>query len=404
LEEELTKNFVGLSGHLRAGATGHYEGFHKGLYDALCESQEFKETIYLGSNLSEPSWFQTVVPPSLVSKHSWCSKKYRRKLQEIAENRTNSVFHIYEGNLFQMFILSELLRKDKTSVAVLNLFDSTKLGKTLSSRIRKYFFKKLFLIALRDLEGRLKITADTYRMGKQLEKLLNVRIFTYPMYSILKEKEMKTSGKNEYLFMIRGNQAMVNLIESLKSQNSDFLKKVTVHGVPTHEQIYFSEDVLGISVSKKHLSEEEYSAFFKRFSHIVFLYDPELFRNQSSGRLCDALVAEAHVIVPLDCALWDSASEYGGYSEFKFEVVDEAIDVIAESRNVQYPRTTRPLPEAKRAVTNLLDLLHNAGLPQSQSHWNLKFRVTFSLYRKYQYVLRLHNAISTRIEGRLSGA
>jgi hypothetical protein len=210
MEEELAKCFVGLSGHLRAGATGHYEEFHKGLYNALRESQGFEEILYIGSNLSEPAWFQTDVPPSLVSKHSWCNKKFRRNLQQIAENRSNSIFHIYEGNLFQMFMLSELLRKNRTSVAILNLFDSAKLGKILSSRIRKYFFKKFFLIAFKNLEGRFRITADTYRMGKQLENLLKVRILTYPMYSILKEKEMQTSEKNEYLFMIRGDQAMVN--------------------------------------------------------------------------------------------------------------------------------------------------------------------------------------------------
>lgn len=398
----MAKHFVGLSGHLRAGATGHYEEFHKGLYSALRESQEFEETLYLGSSLSEPAWFQACVPPSLVSKQSWCNKKFRKNLQAIGENSSNSVFHIYEGNLFQMFMLSELLRKNQTSVGILNLFDSARLGKILSSRVRKYIFKELFLIALKDLEGRLKITADTYRMGMQLENLLKVRIFTYPMYSILKENEMQSSDKNEYLFMIRGNQAMVNLIEALKSQNSNFLKRVTVHGVPTQEQIYFSESVLGISVSKRHLSRAEYTAFFKRFSHVVFLYDPALFRDQSSGRLCDALVSGAHVLVPTDCALWDSASEYGGFSEFRFDVVNEAINVIAESRHLRYPRTSQPLPEANRAVSILLELSKNDGPQQSHTRSSLKFWGTYSLYRKYQYVLRLHNAILIRINGGLS--
>jgi hypothetical protein len=223
------------------------------------------------------------------------------------------------------------------------------------------------------------------------------------MYSIFKEKDMESADKNEYLFMIRGNQAMVNLIKALKFQSSDFQKRVTVHGVPNHEQINFCEKVLGIAVSKRHLSKDEYRSFFKRFSHIIFLYDPALFRDQSSGRLCDALISGAHVLVPMDCALWDSASEYGGYSDFRFDVVNEAIDIIAESRNLRYPRTSRPLPQANRAVSILLELLKNHEIPQKQTRSNLKFWVAYSIYRKHQYVLRLHNAISIRIVDRLSG-
>ena len=393
----MAKYFVGLSGHLRSGATGHYEEFHKGLYKALTESIEYGEVSYLGSSLSEPSWFQPVVPPSLVSTGSWCNSRFRTKLQVIASGKTDPVFHIYEGNLFQLFLMSEVLRKNTQTKAILNLFDSAKFGRILSNPFKRLIFKKLFLISLRNLDGRLIVTADTKRMAEKIEGAVNIEIVTYPMYSILKENEMTAPDKKEYLFMIRGSQAMSNLIDSLKGLEREFLEKVTVHGVPTIEQIEFSENILGVSVSRKHLSKTEYIDFFRRFSHVVFLYDPELFRDQSSGRLCDALVAGAHVLVPTDTALWDSASEFGGFSEFKFENVDGAIRVIKDSRSVQFPRSSLPLPEASRSVETIAALLNVNKESERSGSSNFLFWITYSVLRKYQYTLRILTAIKIRI-------
>ncbi len=393
----MAKYFVGLSGHLRSGATGHYEEFHKGLYKALTESIEYEEVSYLGSSLSEPSWFQPIVPPSLVSTGSWCNNRFRIELHVIASGKTDPVFHIYEGNLFQLFLMSEVLRKNTEAKAIINLFDSAKFGRILTNPFKRLIFKKLFLICLRNLDDRLIVTADTRRMAEKIEGAVNIEIATYPMYSILKENEMTAPDKKEYLFMIRGSQAMSNLIDSLKELEHEFLEKVTVHGVPTIEQIEFSENILGVSVSRKHLSKTEYIDFFRRFSHVVFLYDPELFRDQSSGRLCDALVAGAHVLVPTDTALWDSASEFGGFSEFKFDNVDDAIRVIKESRSVQFPRSSLPLPEASRSVETIAALLNVNKESERRGSSNFPFWITYSVLRKYQYTLRILTAIKIRI-------
>lgn len=403
MEVNLAKYFVGLSGHLRSGATGHYEEFHKGLHDALQESDEFIKVSYLGSSLSEPSWFQPIVPPSLVSTGSWCNKHFRMKLQLIAAEKIDSIFHIYEGNLFQLFLLSEVLRKNLETRAILNLFDSARLDRILSHPLKRFLFRKFLMIGLRDLDGRLIVTADTSRMAEKIKSIVNIDIASYPMYSILRENEMRASEKKEYLFVIRGSQAMSNLIDSLKDQGNEFLQKTTVHGVPTIEQINFCENILGVSVSKKHLSKFEYTNFFKRFSHIVFLYDPELFRDQSSGRLCDALVAGAHVLVPKDSALWDSASEFGGFSEFEFDDVHRVIEIVSDSMTAQYPRTIRPLPEASRAVEGLVSLVNVNNKLENGRSSNLVFLITYSVLRKYQYILRIFTAIKIRtLKGILS--
>lgn len=397
MDVNLAKRFIGLSGHLRSGATGHYEEFHKGLYKALTESTEYEEVSYLGSSLSEPSWFQPMVPASLVATSSWCSSCFRLKLQAIASEKNAAVFHIYEGNLFQLFLLSEILRKNPETKAIINLFDSAKFGSILTNPFKRVLFKRMFLIGVRNLGGRLIVTADTRRMAERIEGAVNTEIATYPMYSILMENKSIVPDKREYLFMIRGSQSMSNLISSLKGLKRDFLQRITVHGVPTIEQIEFSENILGVSVSKKHLSKSEYMDFFNRFSHVVFLYDPELFREQSSGRLCDALVAGAHVLVPTNTALWDFANEFGGFSEFEFDKVDDAIKVIQDSISVQFPRTTLPLPDASRSVESLATLLNvNKDLQMRESS-NLFFWVTYSALRKYQYTLRILTAIKMRL-------
>jgi hypothetical protein len=122
------------------------------------------------------------------------------------------------------------------------------------------------------------------------------------------------------------------LFRALQSIPKKIRANIIVHGVPTHEDIARLENEFEITVSKKHLSTSEYSDFYQNIFRVIILYDPEIFQDQSSGRLCDAIVQEKEVIVPRDTALFDMAKSYGTFESFAFGDFKKVEELISQPK------------------------------------------------------------------------
>jgi hypothetical protein len=66
------------------------------------------------------------------------------------------------------------------------------------------------------------------------------------------------------------------------------------------------------------VDESTYFSLYRDYYRVAFIYDPEFFSMQSSGRLADAIVVGAQIIVPSDTSLEDMLIEYGNGSAFTF--------------------------------------------------------------------------------------
>lgn len=327
-------NFIGISGHLTNGATGHYEAFHLALFEAAQKSSLFSSTEYLGSSLSigRKNWFTPVVPPSAVSRVSWSNDHFVKYLIKNVKSKSGPVvLHAYEGNLFWVLVSSRVIRANPTTHAYINFFNSAKYNKILESPLRRRWFKYIFRFVMSDIKSHFIFTADSQKMATKLEKLTGVKFSCYPIYASLSAGQTR-KGADKVLVLIRGKRSIEILFKALLFIPKEIRAKLIVHGVPTHEDIAKLENEFKITVSKKHLSTSEYSDFYQNIFRVIILYDPEIFQDQSSGRLCDAIVQEKEVIVPKDTALFDMAKIYGTFESFVFGDFKKVGELISQPK------------------------------------------------------------------------
>lgn len=391
-------NFIGLSGHLNSGALGHYETFHEGLFLAAQNCSSLDRCVYAGSSLSRATWFYPLIPASIVSKFPWARQKFTVELfEKINPDPTAaSLVHVYEGNLYWLFQISRLIRKEPKARGYVNFFNSAKYTAISSSFIRSQIFKSLIRIALRGIENRIVLSADTEVMAGILTKTTTQEFVPYPIYSILDPTEFVESPRNGILYLIRGQRMMSELLESLKTVSKETIDRITVHGVPTVEQIRICEN-MGIKVSKNHLIGSEYSDFYKAFSHVVILYDPHIFSNQSSGRLCDALVARCHLMIMSGSALTNVASEYGNYSTFRLAELDQLHVKILSDSHPEFARKSRDLPTAARAIKQVLRQNHARSLSEHSKIIPIEFSLVSLLMQFIMLTLRIFYGSALRL-------
>jgi hypothetical protein len=391
-------NFIGLSGHLNSGASGHYETFHEGLYLAAQNCREVDHCVYAGSSLSKVTWFYPLIPPSIVSKFPWVRQNFANELfDEINPGSGSaSLVHVYEGNLYWLFQVSRLIRRKPRTRGYVNFFNSARYTAIGSNFYRSYFFKVMVRIALKGIEDRIVISADTKAMAGILAKTTTQKFFTYPIYSILNPGEFNNLQRDEILFLIRGHRMMQELLKSLQRLSKETLDRITIHGVPTIAQIRILEN-MGMKVSRTHLAGSKYSDFYKAFSHVVILYDPHIFSNQSSGRLCDALVARCHLMIMMESALFDVASEFGNFSTFRISEIDQLFQTIISNRQPEFPTKTGDLPTSARAINQIILQNHESGLSKSSKIAPIEFRIVSLAMQLILFMLRIFLGVALRI-------
>jgi hypothetical protein len=316
-------------------------------------------------------------------------------------DESETLLHVYEGNLYWLFHVSSAIRENNLLRGYVNFFNSAKYTSISRNRLRLFFFKTLLNIAIKGVENRIVISADTEGMSKILATKTGQEFETYPIYSILNPGDFENLRREETLFLIRGENMMELLISYLIKMPAETLKKITVHGVPLKKQIDICES-LGVKVSKKHLVGAEYSDFYKAFKSVVIFYDPKIFQNQSSGRLCDALVAGCHVVLIKNSALAESAASFGGYSEFELSGISEMLESLFTDSPLDFPRSKDHLPTSSRAVSKIIEKVLAQSRRINSKLNPLKFSAIFILSQVLMFALRLFYGANLRIRRALS--
>ena len=110
----MSLRFLGLSGHLVSGASGHFETFHKGLFKAFKEILGEENCNFLGSQSSEGEnlWFEANLPDSLTSTIPFVSKGFLDSAFDSVDEVGNShILYVYEGNLSNLFLIGNIARR-----------------------------------------------------------------------------------------------------------------------------------------------------------------------------------------------------------------------------------------------------------------------------------------------------
>ena len=358
--------FLGISGHLVSGAPGHFETFHKGLLIAMKESIGQENCNFLGSQTSKEinSWFAPKLPRSLTSKVPWLPKRFLNSLVPLSDDANdNLIIYIYEGNLANLFLLGSLLRQRRNTFLYFNLFHSNKYKSMLRSNLRLLIFKLLFLLACRGLDSKVHLSADTKKLAQLLNGKLGKKFTEYPIYSAL-DLQFDPDNKSKKLLINFRGQKSEELIK-LAIQRFPTLQglELDLHGLHDQSIIQDLSRFPNITILPDQVDESTYFSMYKYYYRVAFIYDPDFFSMQSSGRLADAILAGAQLVVPTNTSLEDVLNEYGNGTTFSFSSSESlATALISEptiSKRADYlPSSSRA---ALRILNNMEELIEESG-------------------------------------------
>jgi hypothetical protein len=346
--------FVGLSGHLELNAPGHHETFHKGLMEGLQKVLGKSNVIFLGSerSYSQDCWFEPLIPASMTSTISWLPKKFLNQLGDLqANSKEVKILYLYEGTLANLFLLASVVRRSNNVYLYFNLFNSFKYYSTLQTRYTTVLYKAFFLLASRGVSEKMVLVADTERFGDFLTSKLGETFSEFPIYSALQISFPSSESKDLNLVNIRGVRSERLLKQILCTEPRLQKIKMEVHGVLDYEVIEYLKKFPNVKMSKGHIGQDDYFASYAKYSRATFIYDPEFFSMQSSGRLADAVVAGASLLVPQGTSLEDVLNLYGHGSSFDFN--DENSLAFALLSEPKIPKRERVLPTADWAAATI---------------------------------------------------
>ena len=353
--------FLGLSGHLERNAPGHYETFHKGILEGFQELLGEQNAKFLGSQRSkgQKCWFEPLVPTSMTSTIPWLPKNFLNFLGENkADNRKIKILYTYEGNLATLFLLGRVVRRSKDVFLFFNLFNSFKYTKILKSRPRYILFKAIFLLVSRGLDDQIRLVADTERFGTLLKNKLGKEFIAFPMYSALSpESNYITPRGGVTLVNLRGSRSENLFKEAFDNYPGLHDIEIVLHGLINNDVAQHLSQFSNIRISNNQLEEVDYFSEYNKYNRTAFLYDPEFFTMQSSGRLADAIVAGKILIVPKATALEDVLNEYGNGSSFDFENAESLVNALLAEPDIA--RRMNTLPTKNWAANTILDSMKN---------------------------------------------
>ena len=347
--------FIGLSGHLQHNALGHFETFHKAMMEGFQALLGQSNVQFLGLQKSnnEDYWFDPLIPNSLTSTISWLPRKFLNSLGADSESGKDvKIIYVYEGSLSNLFLFGRVARKSKGVFLYFNLFNSHKYSSVLNSPIRFLLFRLLFKLASRGADEKICLVADTPKFSAFLSSKLGRTFLAFPMYSGLNLSLPKIRARKVNLINIRGIRAERLFRQTVDNEPNLSKIQMEVYGMLNEEIKSYLKKYPNITVSNGHVDEHSYFASYDKYSSVAFLYDPEFFSMQSSGRLADAVVSGARLLVPKGTSLEDVLKEYGNGSSFDFE--DEASLAFALLSKPCISRTAKDLPTNYWAAATIL--------------------------------------------------
>lgn len=360
--------FLGLSGHLRSGAPGHFETFHKGIFHAFKELIGEEDCVFLGSHNSEGTdeWFVPSIPNSFTSTISWAPRGFLTPYLEFPNSCDEAVIlYIYEGNIANLFLLGSYARGQSNIVLFFNLFNSLKYRAILESKVRLWVFKRIVLLAMRGLESKVILTGDTKKFAKLLSDKTGQSFFEYPIYSALEKESVTSIQRKRILINFRGEKSEELFLSALSKYPELQSIEFDLHGVHDQTVVRKMAEFSNLRLLPDQLDEPSYFSLYNDYCTVAFIYDPEFFSMQSSGRLADAIVAGAKIVVPRDTSLEDILSQYGNGNAFDFNCEKSFADALMTDSEIT--NQTDCLPTSRRAAEMILSSAKSALTSQKKS-------------------------------------
>lgn len=217
----------------------------------------------------------------------------------------SEIFVFYEGGIHELALALELLRTFPDSRIVFNLY-RIETWNILFENDPKGVSARLYQGLS---SGRFTLSCELPRSLKIREPEIGQAIKTFPVFTSLSETHSRERGhKNRVLILESGSRNPRYQLESafrLSALLGAPLTFLTNHQISPPDLIIaqgrFPESRVQVKTSP--LDEKSYRALLFSSDVAVFFYDPQKFRNKTSGKLEDAIFAGCKIIVPENTGL-----------------------------------------------------------------------------------------------------
>ena len=130
--------------------------------------------------------------------------------------------------------------------------------------------------------------------------------------------------------------------------------ELDLHGLHDQSIIQDLSRFPNITILPDQVDESTYFSMYKYYYRVAFIYDPDFFSMQSSsGRLADAILAGAQLVVPRNTSLEDVLNESGNGNTFSFSSCESLASALILDPTI--PKRANYLPTSSRAAQIILN-------------------------------------------------
>jgi hypothetical protein len=290
--------FIGFSTSLTWNAPGHYLPVHSALNNEFRRIN--KESIYIGGDitLGNQVWWIPWAPKSLRTRPNFVSIQKVKQLRRLLGSKQGLVVD-YEGRLGHILLFAYLIRNSNSQV-ILNFHYTSELIRLLNSTFGVPLFKLLIDFSNKTSNNKLIYTTESDQLSNELKVRTGFTFPAFPAFSVLEKPTVaeKNKWKDEgYIWLVcrikegsPESYALEKLL--LKNPKTQFL----VHGLTESLEKRFSK-FRNVRFQELFVDLAIYRECLLTCSSLILIYDTEMYRNHSSGRLLDSMMFEKKVVV-----------------------------------------------------------------------------------------------------------
>lgn len=287
---------IGFSPSLVGHAPGHYLPFHHAMFNSFKKISS--NSRYIGAfddNLVDSWWIQWA-PYSLRSEPNFVSLQKIDSLAKLV-NEDDYVI-VYEGKLFHLILFSYLSVKTKCRVLV-NLHYSSELTAGLESRINSFLFRSLIRFISSATGKRAVFTSESLSLSEHIRKKCNLTFPVFPVFTVLdpiKPSELDQWEKTNFDWIVcrfSNKKYLIELEKLVKiNPNQNFL----INGLSQENGLILAK-YKNVIVENHFIDNQEYRKLLYSCNSLILVYEIELYKNHSSGRLLDGLMFEKTIFI-----------------------------------------------------------------------------------------------------------
>ena len=381
----------------------HWYWHYKSLRELTDDSLNFRVVARKGTPQSKGHY--PVLPRSGFQ--SSFKKPSSRTIRRIANSlrdelqSQNEIFVFYEGGFRELALALDLLRFFPDSKIVFNLYGIESWNTLFNADAKG--ISSLLLQGLSS--GRFSLSCELPGSLKIREPEIRQAIKTFPVFTSLSEAHsLERAHKNHVLILESGSRDIQYQLESAFSLSAllgapvTFLtnRQIAPAGLNTAES-RFPEARVQVETSP--LDEKSYRALLVSAGVAVFLYDPQKYRNKTSGKLEDAIFAGCKTIVPENTGLayqngrnqptfaWDDRESLGWAIMNLENIVSKSMQSVVSQDVVYWIKEVTSQDELSKIMPTRILTTSKIKIPKSLgdlsvgdffNKWAVRFRIEWA--------------------------